>query len=40
MDTDDPALFDEWTAHWRDLTDFEIVPVLTSAQAAGELGPV
>jgi hypothetical protein len=34
METDDPSLFDEWTAHWRDLVDFEIVPVVTSAEAA------
>jgi hypothetical protein len=33
METDDPALFDTWTANWSDLTDFEIVPVLSSAQA-------
>ena len=33
METDDPALFDAWTANWADLTDFEIVPVLSSAQA-------
>jgi Domain of unknown function (DUF3303) len=34
METDDPRLFDEWTAHWADLTEFEIVPVLKSAEAA------
>jgi hypothetical protein len=33
METDDPALFDTWTANWSDLTHFEIVPVLSSAQA-------
>ena len=34
METDDPALFDTWTAQWADLADFEIVPVLGSADAA------
>jgi hypothetical protein len=34
METDDPALFETWTAAWRDLAAFEIVPVLTSAEAA------
>jgi hypothetical protein len=34
METDDPRLFDEWTAGWRDLADFEIVPVVDSATAA------
>jgi uncharacterized protein DUF3303 len=34
METDDPALLDEWTARWSDLTDFEVVPVMTSAEAA------
>ena len=34
METDDPALFDEWTARWSDLAEFEVVPVLTSAEAS------
>jgi Protein of unknown function (DUF3303) len=34
METDDPSLLDEWTARWSDLADFEIVPVLSSADAA------
>jgi hypothetical protein len=34
METDDPALFEAWTAEWRDLAEFEIVPVLASAEAA------
>jgi hypothetical protein len=36
METDDPALFDAWTARWADLADFEIVPVLASADAAAQ----
>jgi len=33
MQTEDFALFDEWTDNWRDLMDFEIVAVRTSAEA-------
>ena len=28
----------EWTRHWEDLTDFEVVPVQTSAAAAAIMG--
>ncbi len=34
METGDPALFDEWIAAWRDLVEFEIVPVIGSEEAA------
>ena len=34
METDDPSLFERWTAQWDDLGEFEIVPVLASAAAA------
>ena len=34
METDDPRLFEEWTAAWADLAEFEIVPVLGSAEAS------
>jgi len=34
METDDPALFDAWIAGWSDLAEFEVVPVLGSAEAA------
>ena len=37
METDDAALFRQWTAHWEDLVDFEIVPVHTSADAASKM---
>ena len=33
MQTEDFALFDQWIDSWRDLMDFEIVPVRTSAKA-------
>ncbi len=34
METDDPSLFDEWLANWRDLGEFEVHPVLSSAEAS------
>jgi hypothetical protein len=34
MQTEDPALFDEWIAAWADLARFEVVPVIDSAAAA------
>jgi hypothetical protein len=33
METEDPLLFDDWTAQWSDLVDFEIVPVIDTAEA-------
>ena len=38
METDDPALLDEWIANWSDLVDFEVHEVLTSQQAAARAG--
>jgi hypothetical protein len=37
METDDPTLFTEWTAHWNDLADFEIFPVIDSKEAAARV---
>jgi hypothetical protein len=34
METDDPALFDVWLDNWRDLGEFEVYPVIDSAEAA------
>ena len=34
METDDPALFDEWIASWSDIGEFEVVPVIDSAEAS------
>ena len=32
METENFALFDQWLVNWRDLMDFEIVPVRTSTE--------
>jgi len=34
METDNLQLLDEWIAHWQDIVDFEVRPVITSAEAA------
>jgi hypothetical protein len=34
METDDSSLFDEWIANWSDIGEFEVVPVIGSAEAA------
>jgi len=34
MECDDPRLLREWMDAWEDLVDFEVVPVITSAEAA------
>jgi hypothetical protein len=37
MACDDRALLDEWIAAWDDLVDFEVHPVITSADAAARV---
>ena len=39
MECDDRRLLDEWMAAWRDLIDFEVVSVITSAEAAERVAP-
>jgi hypothetical protein len=34
MECDDRRLLEQWMTRWSDLVDFEVVPVITSAQAA------
>ena len=34
MSCDDRALLDQWLANWKDIVDFEVIPVVTSAEAA------
>ena len=37
METDDPALLEAWIANWSDLTAFEVVPVISSAEASARM---
>lgn len=37
MACDDALLFEQWIARWQDLVEFEVVPVITSAEAAAAL---
>ncbi len=39
MECDDPALLEAWMDRWRDLVTFEVIPVLTSAEAAARIAP-
>jgi len=39
METEDERLFEEWIAQWKDLVDFDIVPVQTSAEAVQRIAP-
>ena len=34
METDDRALLDEWICNWSDIVDFEVHPVISTAEAA------
>jgi Domain of unknown function (DUF3303) len=39
METDDAKLFKQWIACWQDLVDFEVIPVINSADAQRQAGP-
>ncbi len=39
MECEERGLLDEWIANWSDLVDFEVVPVVTSAEAAAAVAP-
>ena len=34
MECDDPALLSLWMDRWKDIVDFDVIPVMTSAEAA------
>jgi len=40
MECDDRVLLDEWIAAWDDLTDFEVVPVVSSVEALARVTPL
>jgi len=39
MEADDRALLDAWIANWADLVNFEVIPVMTSAEATERIAP-
>jgi hypothetical protein len=39
MECEDRQLIDRWIAHWDDLVEFEVVPVVTSPEAVEALAP-
>jgi hypothetical protein len=40
MECNDPGLFQQWMAHWQDLVEFEVVPVVPSKEAADAVSPL
>ncbi|MGH7309698.1 MAG: DUF3303 domain-containing protein [Candidatus Rokuibacteriota bacterium] len=39
MECEDRQLLEQWMTRWRDLVDFEVLPVITSSQAVERLAP-
>jgi hypothetical protein len=39
MECDDRALLDRWMANWSDITEFEVIQVMTSEEAAAAVAP-
>jgi hypothetical protein len=39
LEAPDQTLLNQWIANWSDIVDFEIVPVVTSAEAAQTIAP-
>lgn len=39
MSCDDPAALEAWMQQWRDIVDFEVIPVVTSSDAATSVAP-
>ena len=39
MECDDRRLLDEWMSNWSDIVDFEVMPVISSSEAAARFGP-
>ena len=37
METEEPPLLERWMANWNDVVDFEVHPVITSAEAVQRL---
>ena len=39
MECDDATLLGRWIGQWHDLVEFEVVPVVTSAEASARVAP-
>ncbi len=39
METEDFSLFSKWTDQWKDIVEFEIIPIRTSAEAMTVIAP-
>jgi hypothetical protein len=39
MESPDRSMLDEWLRRWEDLVDFEVIPVMTSAEAVARVTP-
>ncbi len=39
MECEDRRLLDGWMCHWNDVIDFEVIPVITSAEATAVVAP-
>jgi Protein of unknown function (DUF3303) len=39
MESPNRRLLDEWISHWDDIVDFEVISVITSADAASAIAP-
>lgn len=39
METEDARRLEEWMERWRDLIEFEVIPVMTSADAVSAMMP-
>jgi len=39
MECNDRRLLDEWMNNWNDITEFEVIAVMTSPEASAALAP-
>jgi len=39
MECEDTTLLQQWMDRWRDLVDFEVVPVISSSEASAAIAP-
>lgn len=39
MECDDRALLDQWIERWADIVEFEVIPVISSPEAAAAVAP-